>query len=92
MFVRRSVHVLLSITQRFFVLSSYVTTNNRSMIRQQDMPFIILYIYVLVVCHRMTHATAILRGYCTPNLKLAYFGCNLKIINTVAKNNACILK
>ena len=28
-----------------------------------------------------------LRGYCTPNLKLAYFVCYLKIINTFLKNN-----
>ena len=33
-----------------------------------------------------------LRGYCTPNLKLACFVCYIKIIDTFSKNNECILK
>ena len=33
-----------------------------------------------------------LRGYRTPNLKLARFVCSLKIINIFLKNNICILK
>ena len=32
------------------------------------------------------------RGYCTPNLKLACFVLYLKIINTFLTNNACIKK
>ena len=32
----------------------------------------------------------ILRGYCTPSLKLECFVCYFKIINTFAKNNAFI--
>ena len=38
------------------------------------------------------HLLETLRGYCTPNLKLACFVCYRKIINTVLKNNACIIK
>ena len=34
----------------------------------------------------------ILRGYCTPSLKLACFICFLKTVNTFLKNNVCILK
>ena len=33
-----------------------------------------------------------LKGYCTPNLKLAYFVCYLKTINTFLKNYVHILK
>ena len=33
-----------------------------------------------------------LKGYCTPNQKLACFVCYLKIINTFLKNNICIWK
>ena len=41
--------------------------------------------------HRL-EARLLLRGYCTPNLKLVCFVWYLKIINTFLKNNACILK
>ena len=33
-----------------------------------------------------------LRGYCTPNQKLACFVLYLKVINIFLKNNTCILK
>ena len=33
-----------------------------------------------------------LKGYCTPNLKLACFVCYLKIINNLLKHNVYILK
>ena len=32
-----------------------------------------------------------LRGYCTPNQKLAGFVLHLKIVNAFMKNNKCIL-
>ena len=35
---------------------------------------------------------SVLRGYCTPNQLLACFVVYLKIINTLLKNNRCILK
>ena len=34
----------------------------------------------------------LLRGYYTPNLKLACFVCYLKINNTFLKNNVCVVK
>ena len=64
---------------------------------QQSLGFQCCWLHVLMGCQVVLSYCAInsLRGYCTPNLKLACFVCYLKIINTFfvcVKNNICILK
>ena len=49
--------------------------------------FILLFKNTQVTEYMIYTTEAQLRGYCTPNLKLACFVCRLKIINTFRKKN-----